>query len=89
MGAVFGDLIRRFNEESDKEAREHFTPEDVVQYMARPIFLPVADGIRSGTYLVHDDSGIFDDRRGDADAASLKARQGGIGAPYLLHLGQS
>ena len=33
---------------------EHFTPRDVVQLMARLIFLPVADEVRSGTYLVYD-----------------------------------
>ena len=50
MGTVFEELIRRFNE----EAGEHFTPRDVVQLMARLVFLPVADEVRSGTYLVYD-----------------------------------
>ena len=54
MGTVFEELIRRFNEENNEEAGEHFTPRDVVQLMARLIFLPVADEIRSGTYLVYD-----------------------------------
>ena len=47
MGTVFEELIRRFNEENNEEAGEHFTPRDVVQLMARLIFLPVADE-RSG-----------------------------------------
>ena len=54
MGTVFEELIRRFNEENNEEAGEHFTPRDVVQLMARLVFLPVADQVRSGTYLVYD-----------------------------------
>ena len=54
IGTVFEELIRRFNEENNEEAGEHFTPRDVVQLMARMIFLPIADEVRSGTYLVYD-----------------------------------
>ena len=54
MGTVFEELIRRFNEENNEEAGEHFTPRDVVQLMARLVFLPVAEDVRSGTYLVYD-----------------------------------
>lgn len=54
MGTIFEELIRRFNEENNEEAGEHFTPRDVVKLMADLIFLPVADRIESGTYLVYD-----------------------------------
>ena len=54
IGTVFEELIRRFNEENNEEAGEHFTPRDVVQLMARLVFLPVADEVTSGTYLVYD-----------------------------------
>ncbi len=54
MGSVFEELIRRFNEENNEEAGEHFTPRDVVELMARLIFLPVAEQVQSGTYLVYD-----------------------------------
>ena len=54
MGTVFEELIRRFNEENNEEAGEHFTPRDVVQLMARLVFQPVADEVKSGTYLVYD-----------------------------------
>jgi type I restriction enzyme M protein len=54
MGTIFEELIRRFNEENNEEAGEHFTPRDVVELMASLIFLPIADDIRSGTYLVYD-----------------------------------
>jgi type I restriction enzyme M protein len=54
MGTVFEELIRRFNEENNEEAGEHFTPRDVVRLMANLILLPIADAIESGTYLVYD-----------------------------------
>ena len=54
MGTVFEELIRRFSEENNEEAGEHFTPRDVVQLMAHLVFLPVADAVKSGTYLVYD-----------------------------------
>ena len=54
MGTIFEELIRRFNEENNEEAGEHFTPRDVVQLMARLVFEPIADEIESGTYLVYD-----------------------------------
>lgn len=54
MGTVFEELIRRFNEENNEEAGEHFTPRDIVKLMADVIFLPIADEIESGTYLVYD-----------------------------------
>jgi len=45
MGTIFEELIRRFNEENNEEAGEHFTPRDVVKLMANMIFLPIADQI--------------------------------------------
>ena len=54
MGTIFEELIRRFNEENNEEAGEHFTPRDVVELMAYLIFMPIADEIQSGTYLVYD-----------------------------------
>src|SRR3954464_9679810 len=54
MGTLFEELVRRFNEENNEEAGEHWTPRDAVKLMARLIFLPVADQIESGTYLLYD-----------------------------------
>ncbi|MHB8377259.1 MAG: type I restriction-modification system subunit M [Dehalococcoidia bacterium] len=54
MGTIFEELIRRFNEENNEEAGEHFTPRDVVKLMADLILLPVAEQIESGTYLLYD-----------------------------------
>ena len=54
MGTIFEELVRRFNEENNEEAGEHWTPRDAVTLMARLVFLPVADEIESGTYLLYD-----------------------------------
>ena len=54
MGTIFEELIRRFNEENNEEAGEHFTPRDVVELMAHLIFLPIADKIQNAPYLVYD-----------------------------------
>ena len=54
MGSIFEELVRRFNEENNEEAGEHWTPRDAVTLMAKLVFLPVADEIKSGTYLLYD-----------------------------------
>ena len=54
MGTLFEELVRRFNEENNEEAGEHWTPRDAVRLMANLMFLPVADKIESGTYLLYD-----------------------------------
>lgn len=54
MGYVFEELIRKFNEENNEEAGEHFTPRDIIKLMVNLIFMPIKDQIKSGTYLVYD-----------------------------------
>ncbi|MCC6266329.1 MAG: SAM-dependent DNA methyltransferase [Dehalococcoidia bacterium] len=54
MGTIFEELVRRFNEENNEEAGEHWTPRDAVRLMANLVFLPIADEIESGTYLLYD-----------------------------------
>ena len=54
MGTVFEELVRRFNEENNEEAGEHWTPRDAVRLMTRLMFEPIADTIRSGTYRLYD-----------------------------------
>ena len=54
MGTIFEELIRRFNEDNNEEAGEHWTPRDVVELMADLIFLPVADKIKDATYSCYD-----------------------------------
>lgn len=54
MGTMFEELVRRFNEENNEEAGEHWTPRDAVRLMANLMFRPVADQIKSGAYLLYD-----------------------------------
>ena len=54
MGYVFEELIRKFNEENNEEAGEHFTPREIIKLMTHLIFLPVKDKIEKGTYLIYD-----------------------------------
>jgi len=43
MGYVFEELIRKFNEENNEEAGEHFTPREVINLMTNLVFIPVKD----------------------------------------------
>jgi type I restriction enzyme M protein len=54
MGTVFEELVRRFNEENNEEAGEHWTPRDAVKLMADLVFLPIGSQIESGSYLLYD-----------------------------------
>ncbi len=54
MGTVFEELVRRFNEDNNEEAGEHWTPRDAVRLMADLVFLPIESQIKSGTYLLYD-----------------------------------
>jgi type I restriction enzyme M protein len=54
MGTVFEELVRKFNEENNEEAGEHWTPRDAVRLMANLVFLPIEQEIKSGTYLLYD-----------------------------------
>ena len=54
MGTVFEELVRKFNEDNNEEAGEHWTPRDAIRLMANVIFLPIADQIKSGSYLLYD-----------------------------------
>jgi type I restriction enzyme M protein len=56
MGTVFEELVRKFNEENNEEAGEHWTPRDAVRLMANLVFLPVEHQLKSGTYLLYDDA---------------------------------
>lgn len=45
MGYVFEELIRKFNEENNEEAGEHFTPREVIQLMTHLVFDPIKDAL--------------------------------------------
>lgn len=54
MGTIFEELIRKFNEASNEEAGEHYTPRDVVELMADLIFVPIKGQIKNATYSCYD-----------------------------------
>lgn len=43
MGYIFEELIRRFNEASNEEAGDHFTPREVIWLMVNLLFMPDND----------------------------------------------
>lgn len=45
MGMIFEELLRRFNEENNEEAGEHFTPRDVIHLLSKIVFDPVLDNL--------------------------------------------
>lgn len=54
MGTIFEELIRKFNEENNEEAGEHWTPRDVVELMADLVFVPIEDKIKDASYSCYD-----------------------------------
>ena len=84
MGSIFEELIRRFNEENNEEAGEHFTSRDAVRLMANLIFLPIADAIESGTYRLRlrmRHRRHADHRGRDAQGTGRPARKSGRNPP--------
>ena len=82
IGSIFEELVRRFNEENNEEAGEHWTPRDAVTLMAKLLFLPIANEIRVWNLSAlrrrlrdrrHADSG-----RGNTVAARGRAWQAGF-----------
>lgn len=45
MGYVFEELIRKFNEENNEEAGEHFTPREVIELMTHLVFDPIKESL--------------------------------------------
>ncbi|WP_270977719.1 type I restriction-modification system subunit M [Campylobacter upsaliensis] len=56
MGYIFEELIRRFNEENNEEAGEHFTPRELIELMTHLVFLPIKDRIQKGTFTIYDNA---------------------------------
>ena len=85
MGTIFEELIRRFNEENNEEAGEHWTPRDAVKLMARLVFLPIADRIQSSTYLLYDGAcgtgGMLTVAEDTLKGTGRRTRQGGLHPP--------
>ncbi len=56
MGYVFEELIRKFNEENNEEAGEHFTPREVIGLMTHLLFLPVKDKFAQSSFSIYDNA---------------------------------
>ena len=56
MGYIFEELIRRFNEENNEEAGEHFTPRELIELMTHLVFLPIKDRIQKGAFTIYDNA---------------------------------
>ena len=55
MGYVFEELIRKFNEENNEEAGEHFTPREIIKLMTNVVFLPLKDKLKDhAKYRIYD-----------------------------------
>lgn len=55
MGYVFEELIRKFNEENNEEAGEHFTPREIIRLMSHIVFEPLKDSLKDhARYSIYD-----------------------------------
>lgn len=50
MGGVFEELVRKFNEQANEEAGDHFTPREVIRLMVNLIFCDEEDVFKAGIY---------------------------------------
>ena len=48
MGYIFEELVRRFNEQANEEAGDHFTPREVIKLMAHIIYTEDEDVYKKG-----------------------------------------
>lgn len=52
MGYIFEELIRRFSEQSNETAGEHYTPREVIRLMVRLLLEPDADRIKGENKII-------------------------------------
>jgi type I restriction enzyme M protein len=50
MGYVFEELVRKFNEQANEEAGDHFTPREVIDLMAHLVYTHDEDVYKPGIY---------------------------------------
>ena len=50
MGSVFEELVRKFNEQANEEAGDHFTPREVIRLMVNLIFCDEREVFQEGIY---------------------------------------
>jgi len=52
MGYIFEELIRKFNEQSNETAGEHYTPREVIRLMVRLLLEPDAERIQGESKII-------------------------------------
>lgn len=52
MGYIFEELIRKFNEQSNETAGEHYTPREVIRLMVRLLLQPDTDRIKGESKII-------------------------------------
>ena len=52
MGIIFEELVRRFSEQSNEEAGEHFTPREVVELMTHLMFATDEENIKKENLII-------------------------------------
>lgn len=50
MGYLFEELVRKFNEQANEEAGDHFTPREVIRLMVNLVFCEEQDIFKQGIY---------------------------------------
>ncbi|MEQ9549355.1 MAG: class I SAM-dependent DNA methyltransferase [Coleofasciculus sp. G3-WIS-01] len=50
MGYLFEELVRKFNEQANEEAGDHFTPREVIRLMVNLVFCEEEDVFQKGIY---------------------------------------
>ena len=50
MGYLFEELVRKFNEQANEEAGDHFTPREVIRLMVNLVFCDETDVFKQGIY---------------------------------------
>lgn len=81
MGYVFEELIRRFNEENNEEAGEHFTPREVIDLMIHIIIEPIKEELYKPNCIIR----IYDPACGSGGMLTesqnfIKSEEGSIKA---------
>ena len=57
IGYVFEELLRKFNEENNEEAGEHFTPRDIIELMTHLVYEPIKSQLQDrAPYRIYDDA---------------------------------
>jgi len=86
MGYVFEELIRKFNEENNEEAGEHFTPREIIHLMTHLLFEPVKDELakREGArFSIYDPACGSGGMLTEAEQFALSITDENVNSPFL------